>query len=598
MKTITELRSAYQSGDLSPRAHLTALRQAITDHDSQNAWISIVDEAMLERHLAWLERQEPSALPLYGIPFAVKDNIDVAGLPTTAACPDYRYEPAETAPVVQRLVDAGAVPLGKTNLDQFATGLVGARSPYGPCRNAFDDTRVSGGSSAGSAVAVALGQVAFSLGTDTAGSGRVPAAFNNLVGLKPSRGLLSARGVVPACQSLDCVSIFGLCADDVRQVFQVAQGYDPGDPGSRTLQAPAPLRSDIPASGFRFGVPAAADLAFSGDQDAAARFEDIVAALEALGGVPETLDLGPFLEAARLLYEGPWVAERYTAIRDFIETRPDALLDVTRQIIGGGGKPLACDLFAAEHRLARLRRQTEAVWERIDCIVTPTAPTLPSLESVEADPVGVNSQLGYYTNFMNLLDLSAVASPAGFTGDGLPFGVTLFAPAFLDHSLVDLAERLERRLQPRLGTSTRPVPPSGQVLPDHGAHRLPIAVCGAHMSGLPLNHELTQRGGRLLRESQTSAEYRLVALPGGPPKRPGLVRTQTGGVAIDLEVWTLPRTAFGDFLAGIPAPLGLGRVRLADGSQVPGFLCEAAAVTDEAEDVSPLGSWRRYLERG
>ncbi|WP_295888772.1 allophanate hydrolase [uncultured Thiohalocapsa sp.] len=594
MDTISELLAAYRTGALTPRTHLSGIRRAIAGSDPHNAWITVIDEPLLESHIARLEQADPAALPLYGVPFAVKDNIDVAELATTAACPDYRYQPDGSATVVRHLIEAGAVPMGKTNLDQFATGLVGARSPYGPCRNAFDPERVAGGSSAGSAVAVALGQVSFSLGTDTAGSGRVPAAFNNLVGLKPSRGLLSTRGVVPACRSLDCVSIFGLCADDVQRVFAVTQAFDPLDAQSRPLQSPLPLRADIPANGFRFGVPAETDLAFFGNEAGNAAFKAAVSALESLGGIAEPIDLKPFLEAARLLYDGPWVAERYAAIRDFIESRPEALLSVTHQIIGSGSKPLACDLFAAEHLLAERRRQTEAVWTSVDCIVTPTAPTLPTLAAVEADPIGINSQLGYYTNFMNLLDLSAVAAPAGFTPDGLPFGITLFAPAFLDRPLLDLADRLQRQQALPLGTSERTVPSSEQPWPDHGEHRLRIAVCGAHMSGLPLNHELTERGGRFLRASQTAPEYRLYALPGGPPTRPGLVRVNDGGSAIALEVWTLPRRAVGDFLTGIPAPLGLGQVRLADGDQVPGFLCEAAAATPDAEDISALGSWRRY----
>ena len=597
MDTIADLLVAYRTGALTPRGHLPGIRRVIAESDPHNAWITVIDEALLESHIARLEQADPTTLPLYGIAFAVKDNIDVAGLPTTAGCPDYQYRPDDSATVVQRLIDAGAVPMGKTNLDQFATGLVGARSPYGPCRNAFDTERVSGGSSSGSAVAVALGRVSFSLGTDTAGSGRVPAAFNNLVGLKPSRGLLSTRGVVPACRSLDCVSIFGLCADDVQRVFAVAQAYDSADPLSRAMQSPEPLRADIPAHGFRFGVPTEAGLAALDAAADRAAFDAAIAGLEALGGVAEPVDLGPFFEAARLLYEGPWVAERYSAIREFIESRPEALLPVTRQIIGGGATPLACDLFAAEHRLAELRRETEAVWSTLDCIVTPTAPTLPTLAAVEADPIGVNSQLGYYTNFMNLLDLSAVATPAGSGANGLPFGITLFAPAFMDAPLLNLAGRLQRQLALPLGISERPVPHEAPAGLDHGAHRLPIAVCGAHMSGLPLNHELTERGGRFLRTSQTAPEYRLVALPGGPPTRPGLVRVDEGGSAIELEVWTLPRRAVGDFLAGIPAPLGLGQVRLADGDPVPGFLCEAAAVTPDAEDISALGSWRRYAGR-
>lgn len=595
METIAERLSGYRSGHHRPRDTLSALRRVIAGPDPHNAWIAVIDEAALARHVDWLEAHDPDELPLYGIPFAVKDNIDVAGLPTTAACPDYRYMPEVSASVVQRLVSAGAVPMGKTNLDQFATGLVGTRSPYGPCRNAFDPAHVSGGSSSGSAVAVARGQVDFSLGTDTAGSGRVPAAFNNLVGLKPSRGLLSTRGVVPACQSLDCVSIFGRCDDDVRRVFEQALAFDPQDPYARPMQSPEPSRADIPLSGFRFGVPADKDLHFFGNDAFRAAFKQAVSALEALGGRAEPVDLEPFLEAARLLYAGPWVAERYTAIQTFIETSPTALLPVTREIIGDAGGLLATDLFAAQHRLAELRRETEAVWQTLDCMVAPTAPTLPSVAAVEADPIGVNSQLGYYTNFMNLLDLSAVATPTGFTAGGLPFGVTLFGPAFLDQSLLNLAGRLQRQQQLPMGTSERSVPALDRALPGHGEQRLPIAVCGAHMEGLALNHQLTDLGGRLLRRTRTAAEYRLYALPGGPPERPGLVRCAEQGVAIELEVWTLPRPAVGDFLEGIPSPLGLGRVRLEDGTEVAGFLCESTA-TRAADDISHLGSWRHYLQ--
>ncbi|MEX0372887.1 allophanate hydrolase [Spiribacter roseus] len=595
METIAARLSAYRDAGDSVRDHLLERRDAIVGADPHNAWISVIDTATLSGMIDWLEQQSPS-LPLYGVPFAVKDNIDVAGLPTTAGCPAYCYWPDAHAAVVERLMRAGAIPLGKTNLDQFATGLVGSRSPNGACRNAFDRRRVSGGSSAGSAVAVALGQVAFALGTDTAGSGRVPAAFNNLMSLKPTRGRLSTRGVVPACRSLDCVNIFGLCGDDLRRVFEVVDGFDPLDPQSRPPQPPAPLGAAIPPGRFALGVPRDEDLEFFGDDQTATAFHRSIEALEALGGEVRRIDLTPFLEAARLLYEGPWVAERYSAIRGFIESQPDALLPVTRQIIGAGAEPLACDLFTAQHRLAELRRATESAWAGIDCLVTPTAGHLPTLEAVEADPVGVNSQLGYYTNFMNLLDLSAVAAPGGFTPDGLPFGLTLSAPAFMDRALIDLAERLQRHCQLPLGTGRQTAPAAEALDADHGEHRQAIAVCGAHMSGLPLNETLIERGGRHLQTTRTAALYRLYALPGGPPARPGLVRVDADGHAVEVEVWTLPRHRVGDFLDTIPAPLGLGRITLEDGREVTGFICEAWA-TASAEDISALGSWRRYLTR-
>jgi allophanate hydrolase len=539
---------------------------------------------------------DPGALPLYGVPFAIKDNIDLAGVPTTAGCPEYAYVPERSAFVVQRLIDAGAVPLGKTNLDQFATGLVGARSPYGACGNAFDPAYVSGGSSSGSAVAVALGQVSFSLGTDTAGSGRVPAGFNNLIGVKPTRGLLSGSGVVPACRTLDTVSIFTLDAADAGRLLDVVAVHDREDPYARPDQVPQLGLAGIPESGFRFGLPAPGQLEFFGDKDYATLFGATVDRLRSLGGEPVAIDLAPFLEAARLLYEGPWVAERYAAIRDFFDARPEALFGVTRDIIGGGRAPRAVDAFEAQYRLQALRREAEVVWDSVDLVLTPTAGTIPTIAAVQADPLRVNSDLGYYTNFMNLLDLCAVAVPSGFRADGLPFGATLFAPAFRDRELLPIADRLQRAAGLPLGATGCPQHERPPLAPDE-RHRIPVAVCGAHMSGLPLNHQLTDRRARLLRATRTAPEYRFYALPGGPPERPGLVRVGSGGAAIDVEVWTVPADRFGSFVAGIPSPLGIGRVRLEDGSEVPGFLCETVA-TQGAVEITGLHSWRRYIESG
>ncbi len=592
--TIEGLLGDYRAGRRSVRE---VVAQAIVDirgEDSRNVWITVLDDAALEPYLARLEGLDPASLPLYGVPFAIKDNIDLAGVPTTAGCPDYVYVPERSAFVVQRLIDAGAVPLGKTNLDQFATGLVGARSPYGPCGNAFDPAYVAGGSSSGSAVAVALGQVSFSLGTDTAGSGRVPAAFNNLIGVKPTRGLLSAAGVVPACRTLDTVSVFTLAAADAACILDVAAVLDPDDSYARPERGPSLGLATIPVTGFRFGVPAADQLAFFGDRNYEALFHQAVARLESIGGERIEIDFAPFLEAARLLYEGPWVAERYAAIRAFIDHQPDAMFDVTRQIIDGGRAPLAVDAFEAQYRLEDLRRRTERVWDRVDLILTPTAGTIPTIAAVQAAPVRVNSDLGHYTNFMNLLDFSAVAVPAGFRDDGLPFGVTLFAPAFRDRELLPLADRLQRAAGTPLGATGQAQPGTPPLAPDL-RHAIPVAVCGAHMSGLPLNPQLTDRRARLLRATRTAPEYRFFALPGGPPERPGLVRVGRDGMAIEVEVWAVPAEHFGSFVAGIPAPLGIGRVRLEDGTDVPGFLCEGLA-TEEATDISHLGSWRRYLQ--
>ena len=594
-RSIAGLLTAYRDGSLQPRDHLRRVMAAIRAEDAHNVWIHVLSDAELESHLARLEGVDPVTLPLYGVPFAMKDNIDLAGVPTTAGCPEYAYVPEQSAFVVQCLLEAGAVPVGKTNLDQFATGLVGTRSPHGACRNAFDPAHVSGGSSAGSAVALALGQVGFALGTDTAGSGRVPAAFNNLIGLKPTRGRLSTTGVVPACRSLDTISVFALTAADAEAVLQVAGEYDHEDPFARPHQ-PTPLgRPALPIDGFRFGVPAAEQLEFFGDDEAEALFRQSVRTLQQLGGEAVTLDFAPFLEAARLLYAGPWVAERYVAIREFLARQADAVFPVTRTIIEAGAEPSAADAFEASYRLQALRRTTAAVWDDLDLICTPTAGTHYTIEQVDADPVARNSDLGYYTNFMNLLDYSAVAVPAGFRESGLPFGVTLFAPAFQDPKLLGLADRVQRACVRTLGaTDTALIAEPGCTGTD--PQMIAVAVCGAHLSGLPLNGQLTGRRGVLLERTRSAPAYRLLALPGGPPERPGMIRVTEDGVAIELEVWGLPADQFGGFVAGIPAPLGIGKVELADGRRVPGFICEGIG-REGATDISHLGGWRAWLAR-
>jgi len=395
---------------------------------------------------------------LYGVPFAIKDNIDLAGIPTTAACPEYAYTPANSATVVQKLIDAGAIPIGKTNLDQFATGLVGTRSPYGACQNSFNPEYISGGSSAGSAVSVALGMASFSLGTDTAGSGRVPASFNNLVGHKPSCGLLSTNGVVPACRTLDCVSIFALTAEDAAKVLESAQGFDEEDAYSRkaVAQVEANALKTISDKSFIFGVPKPEQLAFFDNAETPALFKQAIQQLESLGGKAVEIDFEPFLETARLLYEGPWVAERYAAIRDFFESKPDAIFPVTRQIIGGATKFSAADTYLSQYKLKALQRKAEKVWNDIDVMVTPTAGTVYTIAQVNADPIRCNSNLGYYTNFMNLLDLSATAVPTGFQQDGMPFGVTICAPAFKDVQLLALAAKVQKHSAKTLGATGLP----------------------------------------------------------------------------------------------------------------------------------------------
>jgi allophanate hydrolase len=409
---------------------LAELLVRIQRYDDPAVWIHRAAagemEAQLER--AILRQREGVPQPLVGLVLGVKDNIDVAGMATTAACPAFAYRPQTSATVVQRLIDAGAVIAGKTNLDQFATGLVGTRSPFGACRNVYDRRYIAGGSSSGSAVAVAAGLVDAALGTDTAGSGRVPAAFNNIVGLKPTPGLLSTRGVVPACRSLDCVSVFAKTIDLAERVMRLAGGFDEQDPYSRRV----PDVRRVAGGGFRFGVPAAQQLEFFGNTEVPRLYEASIERANRIGGRTAAIDFTPFRETARLLYEGPWVAERLAAIRPLLDHDPEALLPVTRQIIQAGAKYSAVDVFEAQHKLELLRRACERQWAKMDVLLLPTAGTIYTIEQVELEPVRVNQNLGYYTNFVNLLGLCALALPAGIGRDGLPVGVTFMAQGGAD----------------------------------------------------------------------------------------------------------------------------------------------------------------------
>lgn len=575
------LQTAFRDKTQQPSQVLSKVYDRIEARPGDATWISVVPR---EQALAATAGLEPSpALPLGGVPFAIKDNIDLAGVPTTAACREFAYTPPVSAHVVQRLMSAGAIPVGKTNLDQFATGLVGVRSPYGIPKNAFNPDYIPGGSSSGSAVAVAEGLCSFSLGTDTAGSGRIPAAFNGLVGLKPTKGLLSTRGVVPACRSLDCVSIFARTCADAAAVLAVGAGYDVEDPFSRSATPPDGTAAWPP----RIGIPRPDQLEFFGDVESASLFAAAVSAWQRLGAKIIEIDFDPFREAARLLYQGGWVAERYAAIRSFIEKLPEALHPVTRQIIEGARKLSAADAFDSIYRLAGLRRRSEAVWSQIDFLLTPTAGTAYRVEEVVANPLQLNTNLGYYTNYVNLLDLCALAVPAGVLTSRVGFGITLLAPAFHDDRLLAWGSRFLDEAAPPLALSARsPSEPMTRV-----------AVCGAHLSGLPLNKQLLERSARLVRATQTAAEYRLFALPNTTPPKPGLVRVKDGGAPIEVEVWELPVAHYGSFVAGIPEPLGIGRIRLADGESVQGFLCEAVAV-ENARDVTVFGGWRRYLAEG
>jgi len=543
---------------------------------------------------AWITRfatplAGSSTGPLAGLRFAIKDNIDALGHPTTAACAEFAYVAEAHATVVQKLLDAGAVLVGKTNLDQFACGLNGTRSPYGAVPNAFNPDYVSGGSSAGSAYVVATGQVDFALGTDTAGSGRVPAGLNNIVGIKPSKGLLSARGVVPAAQSVDCVSIFARTVDVAARVLAVAQGPDARDPYSRTLA----LASTPWGATFRFGVPT--QLEFFGDAAAQRAFTEAMARLTALGGVAVAIDYTPLAQAATLLYESALVAERYAAVRAFFDAHEDQVMEPVRSIIGKGRNYSAADLCAAQTQLRACGQQAAAMWTRIDVLLVPTAPTHYTIAAMLADPVVLNRNLGAYTNFVNLLDYAAIAVPSSLRPDGLPFGITLIGPCGSDWPLAELGQRYHHASGMLQGALDQPLPaPQALAGIAAGPARMQVAVVGAHLSGMPLNNQLLERGARLVQTTTTAPAYRLYALPGTVPPKPGLRRVADAGAAIALEVWDMPQEHVGSFLALIPPPLGLGRVELADGAWVTGFICEGHAL-EAAQDVTEHGGWRAYL---
>jgi allophanate hydrolase len=587
---IGRLREAYAKGALNPREVLDEAYRRI-EAAPKNIWIERVPYEAALAALARAEerRRSDNELPLFGIPFAVKDNIDVAGLPTTAACPAFAYVPERSATVIERLIDAGALLVGKTNLDQFATGLVGTRSPYGACASAFDPRYIAGGSSSGSAVAVALGLTSFALGTDTAGSGRVPASFNNVVGYKPTRGVLSTAGVVPACRSLDCVSVLAASASDAALVLRVAGGEDAGDPYSR----PPPVDWALPTA-FRFGVPRPEQLEFFGDNEAAALYEHAVEMLSAIGGQQVELDLTPFRTAAELLYGGPWIAERLADLGEFLDSHRDDTDPIVYALIHGATRLTAADAFRGMHRLKQLQLETRKAWLKMDVMLLPTTGTTYTIEQVQREPSELNTNLGYYTNFVNLLDLTAVALPAGFRSNGLPFGVSLIGRALDDLALLRLADVLHRRQRPRIGSTHA-------VLAEESAFALPsasgilLAVVGAHLSGQPLNHELVSCGGRLTKSCRTARGYRLFALSNTEPSKPALVREPSlAGPGIEVEVWQLPLETFGAFVAGVPPPLGIGTVTLEDGSAVRGFVCESHALA-EAHEITRYGGWRAYL---
>lgn len=585
--TLTSLIRDYQQSRTSPEQVIENIHSLAHDYREHNIWIHLLNTEELAPYLAALKNKPIAEHPLWGIPFAIKDNIDLAGIPTTAACSDYAYTPEKSAPVVEQLIAAGAIPIGKTNLDQFATGLNGTRSPWGACKNAFDEDYISGGSSSGSAVAVALGMASFSLGTDTAGSGRVPACFNNLVGLKPTRGLLSASGVVPACRTLDCVSIFTHNTEDANQVLRVAEGFDTDDGYSRSNPYENQWRQYSQQKQLKkIAVIPQADLKFFGQLDYAASYKKTLQTLVEAGVELVELDYAPFAEAAQLLYEGPWLAERYITLESLLRENPNAIFPAVRNIVESAADISATDTFKAFYKLAELKQQCDAQLVECDCLLTPTAGGCFTIEEMLESPIQHNTELGYYTNFMNLLDLTAVAVPTVATENGFPFGITLVAPAFCDRSLLSAAAYLEAlfKQQTELGS---------QELNQRG--NIDVVVCGAHLSGMPLNWQLTERGGTLKLKTKTAPSYRMFVIEDDKPLRPGLIQDDQQGHAIEVEVWSIPKAQFGSFVDGIPSPLGIGKVQLANNEYLSGFICEYQA-TIGAKEISNLKSWRNYVQ--
>ncbi|MDP2081138.1 MAG: allophanate hydrolase [Pseudotabrizicola sp.] len=592
MLDLTTLTEAYQNGTLTP---LQLVEEVITRREASRdpaIFISTVPDADLRAAAAALMAAHPvpGSLPLWGIPFAAKDNIDAFGLPTTAACPAYAYDPATDSTVVARLRAAGALLVGKTNLDQFATGLNGSRSPYGAPRSVFDADYVSGGSSSGSAVAVASGIVSFALGTDTAGSGRVPAMFNNLVGIKPTPGLVPNTGVVPACASVDCVTVLSACVADGVAVRRVMEGFDAADPYSR---AATPV--GLPAT-LRIGVLAGVEREFFGNTQVERLYDAAVAKAEALGAQIVPIDYAPFREAASLLYDGPWVAERLAAIEEFIAANADKMDPTVRKIISGAQGMTAVDAFNGQYRLLELKRKTDAEWARVDILLLPTSPTTHTVADMLADPIRLNGQFGRYTNFVNLLGCAAIAVPCGFDQTGhLPAGVTLVGPGFSDDALTPFADTLHRALGLGMGADRKAALPAARpVVADLG---IDVVVVGAHLTGMPLNSQLTGLGGQFKRACTTARDYRLYVLPDALPAKPGLLRDPGfDGPGIAVEVWSLPAAGFGMFVNAIPAPLGIGKITLDDGREVSGFLCEAHSLTG-APEITALGSWKAHVAR-
>ncbi|WP_420001058.1 allophanate hydrolase [Acinetobacter sp. LF10] len=588
--TISEWQTAYSKNEIQ----LDTLKDLVASINPQdNAWISIATVEQIEQQIQVLDELSKEAeslekkFPLYGVPFAVKDNIDVAGFVTTAACKALTTVAAQDAETVRLLKQAGAIVIGKTNLDQFATGLVGTRSPFGALPNSFKPEYISGGSSSGSASVVARGFVPFALGTDTAGSGRVPAAFNNIVGLKPTKGRFSNRGLLPACKSLDCISIFALTVVDADLVANVLEAYDPLDSYSRKHPKNVPAHF---SSKLKFAIPE--KLNFFGDEQSEKVFQQTIQLLESLNAEITKIDFSDFEQLAAQLYQGSWVAERTAAVDDLLNSNTEDFDPTVLEIIKNGEKYSAVDAYNAEYLKQDLARKIQQKLADFDALIVPTAPTIYTIEQLQQNPIEYNAHLGTYTNFTNLADLSALALPAGFRADHLPFGITLIAPAWHDAALVHFGKAWQNYLALKLGALDKTLPLSSAT--PISQHHIRVAVVGAHLTGMPLNFQLTTRDAVHIETTTTSKNYALYALNGTVPPKPGLARQQDGQ-SIIVELWDVPTARFGEFVAEIPTPLGMGNVELEDGRWVKGFICEPYGI-DDAENISHFGGWRAYIQ--
>ena len=585
---LTSLRSAYEDGSMTIKEVINAVYDRIEAYDDPAVWINLYSR---EDILAQAESLSKD-LPLYGVPFAIKDNIDSLGFDTTAGCPAYAYAPKEDATVVKKLKEAGALLIGRTNMDQFATGLVGVRSPHGAPRCVFDKDYISGGSSSGSGVAVAAGLVSFALGTDTAGSGRVPAAFNNIVGIKPTKGLLSNSGVVPACKSLDCVSIFATCCADGDFIRSIMEGVDARDPWTRKKKT-VHLPLDKPV----LGILTDTEKEFYGDEGAQALYEEAIERVKSLGWEIKTFDYQPFREAALLLYNGPWVSERTAAVGEFIETHKEDCDPSVAQIVINGPKLSSVDAFNGIYKLQEYKALCDQQFEGLDGLLLPTTPTHYTVSELSEEPIKYNANLGHYTNFVNLLDYAAVAIPAGFR-DGRPWGVTLIGPAFSDASLARLGAKLHETLQVDATVGNTNFKVLGEFKPTCTAKTVDLAVVGAHLTGMPLNWQLTDRNATLLETTKTAKNYKLYALKDTVPPKPGLAKNpEFEGEGLEIEIWRLSMEAFGSFTKDVPPPLAIGNVETHDGRHFKSFVCEGFAL-EEADDITSFGGWRAYMSKG